>query len=54
MRTSSQIRCGGTLTPPQLHGVLAGVGGVNVPPQRICELVRNALRTVPADESTWG
>ncbi|NNU44994.1 transketolase C-terminal domain-containing protein [Ramlibacter montanisoli] len=41
-------------TPPQLHGVLAGVGGVNVPPQRICELVRNALRTVPADESTWG
>lgn len=40
--------------PPQLHGVLAGVGGVNVPPQRICELVRNALRTVPADESTWG
>jgi pyruvate/2-oxoacid:ferredoxin oxidoreductase alpha subunit len=44
----------GVDTPPQLHGVLAGVGGVNVPPQRICELVRNALRTVPADESTWG
>jgi pyruvate/2-oxoacid:ferredoxin oxidoreductase alpha subunit len=40
--------------PPRVHGVLAGVGGVNVPPQRICELVREALRTVPADESTWG
>ena len=40
--------------PPKLHGVLAGVGGVNVPPRRICELVRTALRTVPADESTWG
>lgn len=40
--------------PPRVHGVLAGVGGVNVPPQRICELVRDALRTVPADESTWG
>jgi pyruvate/2-oxoacid:ferredoxin oxidoreductase alpha subunit len=44
----------GVDTPPQVHGVLAGVGGVNVPPQRICELVREALRTVPADESTWG
>jgi pyruvate/2-oxoacid:ferredoxin oxidoreductase alpha subunit len=44
----------GLEAPPQVHGVLAGVGGVNVPPERICELVRSALRSVPAHESTWG
>ncbi|WBY03208.1 transketolase C-terminal domain-containing protein [Ramlibacter tataouinensis] len=39
---------------PRVHGLLAGVGGVNVPPQRICELVRAAIGRAPAFESTWG
>jgi pyruvate/2-oxoacid:ferredoxin oxidoreductase alpha subunit len=39
---------------PRIHGVLAGVGGVNVPPRRIGELVRAALRGAPAQESVWG
>lgn len=39
---------------PNVHGLLAGVGGVNVPPRRICELVRAAMGSAPACESTWG
>lgn len=39
---------------PRVHGLLAGVGGVNVPPQRIGELVRAAMGRAPACESTWG
>jgi len=39
---------------PRVHGVLAGVGGVDVPPRRVAELVRAALATAPAPESTWG
>ncbi len=39
---------------PRVHGLLAGVGGVNVPPRRICELVRAAIGSTPAFESTWG
>lgn len=39
---------------PRIHGVLAGVGGVNVPPRRIGELVRAVLRGAPAQESVWG
>jgi pyruvate/2-oxoacid:ferredoxin oxidoreductase alpha subunit len=29
---------------PRVHGLLAGVGGVNVPPERIVEFVRDAMR----------
>ena len=39
---------------PRVHGVLAGVGGVDVQPRRICELVGAALANAPAPESTWG
>lgn len=44
----------GLAPAPRLHGVLAGVGGVNLPPRRICELARAAHGSVPANESTWG
>ena len=37
---------------PRVHGVLAGVGGVNVPPRRIQEMVRAALQGAP--EPMWG
>lgn len=40
--------------PPRVHGVLAGVGGVDVQPRRIRELVEGALATAPRNESTWG
>jgi len=44
--------CG--LSPmPRIHGYLAGVGGVNVPPLRIVELVRRARANEPAVESVW-
>jgi pyruvate/2-oxoacid:ferredoxin oxidoreductase alpha subunit len=39
---------------PRVHGVLAGVGGVDVPPRRIRELVLGALANAPALASTWG
>ena len=39
---------------PRVHGVLAGVGGVNVPPRRIQEMVRAALQDAPAQEPQWG
>ena len=38
---------------PRIHGLLAGVGGVNVPPQRIVELVRAAVGAEPRTESVW-
>ena len=44
----------GLADPPRVHGVLAGVGGVDVPPARICELVAAALAQAPRPESTWG
>ena len=37
-----------------VHGVLAGVGGVNVPPRRIQEMVRAALQAAPEHRSEWG
>ena len=37
---------------PRVHGVLAGVGGVNVPPRRIQDMVRAALQGAP--EAMWG
>jgi pyruvate/2-oxoacid:ferredoxin oxidoreductase alpha subunit len=38
---------------PRVHGYLAGVGGVNVPPQRVVELVRHALAHEPQPCSVW-
>jgi pyruvate/2-oxoacid:ferredoxin oxidoreductase alpha subunit len=38
---------------PRVHGLLAGVGGVNVPPQRIAAFVRTSLERGPANESQW-
>jgi pyruvate/2-oxoacid:ferredoxin oxidoreductase alpha subunit len=38
---------------PRVHGMLAGVGGVNVPPQKIMKLVRDAVGRAPAPQSTW-
>ena len=38
----------------RVHGVLAGVGGVDVQPRRIGELVAAALQRAPEPESTWG
>jgi pyruvate/2-oxoacid:ferredoxin oxidoreductase alpha subunit len=38
---------------PRVHGVLAGVGGVNVPPAKIVELVRRAASSEPLAESAW-
>ena len=39
--------------PPHVHGVLAGVGGVNVSPETIAGIVRGAIGSVPSVESTW-
>ena len=38
---------------PHIHGCLAGVGGVNVSPERICAFVRQALASPALDESVW-
>jgi pyruvate/2-oxoacid:ferredoxin oxidoreductase alpha subunit len=38
---------------PRVHGLLAGVGGVNVSPETICRLVRDAVRTMPSPASVW-
>ena len=38
---------------PRIHGYLAGVGGVNVPPATVMELVRRARASEPAVESVW-
>jgi pyruvate/2-oxoacid:ferredoxin oxidoreductase alpha subunit len=38
---------------PRVHGYLAGVGGVNVPPERIVEFVRMAQAAEPRNESVW-
>lgn len=38
---------------PRVHGHLAGVGGVNVPPERIVEFVRRAQASEPAVGSQW-
>jgi pyruvate/2-oxoacid:ferredoxin oxidoreductase alpha subunit len=43
----------GTASPPRVHGLLAGVGGVNVPPQRIVELALAARSGEPAAEPAW-
>lgn len=38
---------------PRVHGLLAGVGGVNVPPARIAAFVHEALAGEPRPESIW-
>ncbi len=38
---------------PRVHGLLAGVGGVNVPPQRIAAFARECRGTTPRPESVW-
>jgi len=38
---------------PRVHGLLAGVGGVNVPPDRIVDFVRHARSSEPRNESVW-
>ena len=38
---------------PRLHGLLAGVGGVNVSPKAMAGMVRGALGAAPRVESTW-
>ncbi len=38
---------------PRVHGLLAGVGGVNVPVQRIMAFVREARQSSPKPESIW-
>jgi len=43
----------GLADAPRVHGYLAGVGGVNVPPDRIVEFVKRARATEPQNESVW-
>ncbi|MFO1409677.1 MAG: hypothetical protein U1F06_04770 [Steroidobacteraceae bacterium] len=38
---------------PRVHGLLAGVGGVNVPPEKITEFVRAARGAGPRPDSRW-
>jgi pyruvate/2-oxoacid:ferredoxin oxidoreductase alpha subunit len=43
----------GLASAPRIHGLLAGVGGVNVSPQKIVELVRAARGRAPAAQAEW-
>lgn len=43
----------GTPEAPRLHGYLAGVGGVNVAPERIAALVQQAHASAPQPHSEW-
>jgi pyruvate/2-oxoacid:ferredoxin oxidoreductase alpha subunit len=43
----------GVPAAPRVHGLLAGVGGINVSPEKIAALVSQALDSTPQDESTW-
>ncbi|MBS0306043.1 MAG: pyruvate ferredoxin oxidoreductase [Proteobacteria bacterium] len=38
---------------PRIHGLLAGVGGVNVPPERLVAWVNACRGRMPQPESTW-
>lgn len=38
---------------PRLHGYLAGVGGVNVPPRKIEEFVDQVMHSEPDNQSVW-
>jgi pyruvate/2-oxoacid:ferredoxin oxidoreductase alpha subunit len=43
----------GMTDAPRVHGLLAGVGGVNVPPEKIAQFVHEALARKPQPESVW-
>jgi pyruvate/2-oxoacid:ferredoxin oxidoreductase alpha subunit len=43
----------GVAAPPRVHGFLAGVGGVNVSPDKIAQLVHEALHQPPQTQSAW-
>lgn len=43
----------GTVAPPRIHGLLAGVGGVNVSPAKIVEFVKQAVQNEAQSESQW-
>jgi pyruvate/2-oxoacid:ferredoxin oxidoreductase alpha subunit len=43
----------GMANAPRVHGYLAGVGGVNVSPDRIAAFVQQALQGQAAPESVW-
>jgi pyruvate/2-oxoacid:ferredoxin oxidoreductase alpha subunit len=43
----------GLAPAPAVHGLLAGVGGVNVPPERVVDFVRRARAGEPGNESVW-
>lgn len=43
----------GMPSAPRVHGLLAGVGGVNVPPQKIVELALAARKREPVPEPVW-
>ena len=43
----------GMPSPPRVHGLLAGVGGVNVPPRKIVDLALAARNREPAAEPVW-
>jgi len=43
----------GLEAPPRIHGLLAGVGGVNVSPEAMAAMVRSAAAAAPCFESNW-
>jgi pyruvate/2-oxoacid:ferredoxin oxidoreductase alpha subunit len=43
----------GTKNAPRIHGLLAGVGGVNVPPRSIVEFARGMRAAEPEPEAVW-
>jgi pyruvate/2-oxoacid:ferredoxin oxidoreductase alpha subunit len=43
----------GMKNPPGVHGYLAGVGGVNVPSQKIMEFARQARASDAEPEPVW-
>ena len=43
----------GMAAVPRVHGLLAGVGGVNVPPQKIVDLALAVRAREPAPEPVW-
>ena len=38
---------------PRIHGYLAGVGGINVSPERIAAFVQRAQSEAPQPHSEW-
>jgi pyruvate/2-oxoacid:ferredoxin oxidoreductase alpha subunit len=43
----------GIADAPRIHGYLAGVGGVNVSPEKIAEFARRASASEPQPDSVW-